>query len=402
MASPRAPLLRPIHALFLTVFLDLLGFGMILPILALYAKSFHVSDVAVTFLGASYSLMQFGFAPIWGRVSDRFGRRPVLLVSILGSCLSQLGYAIAPSFAGLLVARCVAGVCGANIAVAQAYMADTTDEKSRAAGMARLGIALGLGFVFGPFFGGILGRHDPKLPFLIASGLALANLIFAAAVLREPTVRKAGTRTVTWAALAETVSQPRLRVLIILFFVVTFGFANLEGTFPLYLERRFQFGREQVGYVFGVVGVLMVIVQGGLVRPLVTRFGERRLVVAGTAIMALGMMLNYFGHSLTLLGASLVCVAVGNGINNPSLSSLLSRAAGSDRQGGVLGVAQSFGALGRIFGPITGGYLLRFGEGTPYLSAGIILAVACGWAAVLVRQPESPTEAAPVAAKGNV
>src|SRR5579883_2583831 len=327
---------------FFTVFLDLLGFGMVIPILPLYAKTLHASDVAVGVLLATYSMMQLFFAPVWGRLSDRVGRRPVILVSVLGSCLSQLGYALAGSFAGLVAARALAGACGANISAAQAYVADSTDEKSRAAGMGMLGAAFGLGFVFGPALGGLLAHHDARLPFFVASALAALNFVLASLILGEPRERgeRTASRALTWPALVRTVSSPRLLALILLFFVVTFGFANLEATFPLYLHRRFQFDSRRVAYVFVYVGVVMIVVQGALVRRLVAAFGERALVVGGTLLMTAGMVTLSLAHTVATLFVGVGIVSVGNGLNTPSLSSLISRSAGTDRQGGVLGVSQ--------------------------------------------------------------
>lgn len=386
MSGPsRASLL----ALLVTVFLDLLGFGMILPVLALYAEKFGVSDVAVTALMATYSFMQLFFAPIWGRVSDRYGRRSVLLVSIAGSCLSQLGYAFAGSFPGLVAARAVAGLCGANISAAQAYIADSTDEESRTAGMGLLGAALGLGFVLGPAFGGWAGKDDPTLPFRIASALSAGNFLLAAFTLREPrpAAERVASRSVSWRVLYETVTAPRLGVLIAVYFIVTFGFAQLEGTYPLYLERRFHFGRREVGTVFSSMGVVLIVTQGFLVRRLQPRLGEKLMVVAGTALMALGLLVTTAANNLPLLGLSLLLVSLGNGINTPALSSLISRAAGGDRQGGVLGVSQSFGALARVGGPLCGGMLLGYGEGVPYVAAALILTCASVLCLIAVAPP---------------
>lgn len=383
-------------ALLFTVFLDLLGFGMVLPILALYAEHFEVSDLAVTSLGATYSLMQLIFSPIWGRVSDRYGRRPVLLVSILGSCGSQLGYALAPGFAWLLLARAFAGVCGANVSAAQAYMADATDEKDRAAAMGSLGAATGLGFVLGPVMGGVLGHYDPRLPFLVASCLAAANFVLAYLTLREPRAahERAASRSITWSGLWHTVSSPRLRSLIIVFCLIMFGMAQLEGTFPLYLERRFGFGRRDVGYVFGGIGATMVFTQGLLVRRLASRLGERVLLIGGALLMACGMALCFSVHQVWLLALGVGAVAMGNGLSMPALSSLISRSAGRDQQGGVLGASQSFGALARVGGPICGGWLLAFGDGTPYLAAAAIMMAAAGFARLAVGQPGLPAAAA--------
>ncbi len=381
--------------IFLTVLLDLLGFGLVIPILPLYAEKMHASDFETGILLAIYSVMQLFFSPIWGRLSDRAGRRPVLLISILGSCGSQLGYALAPSFWWLVVARGFAGVCGANITAAQAYIADVTDEKGRAAGMDMLGAAMGIGFVFGPAFGGFLSTRSATLPFFVAAALAAVNFVSALVILKEPRAASERTRarTLTWSGLVRTASTPRLVTLMLLFFVVTFGFANLEGTFSLFLERRFHYGRRETSYMFTYIGVLMVIVQGGLVRRLVPRFGEQKLIVFGTLLMAIGMLLTQRAYDLDALLAAIAVMAVGNGLNTPSLSSLISRAASGDHQGGVLGVSQSMGALARVVGPLIGTFALGFGLGVPYVTGGVTLLVACVLAVLFVRQPASSATA---------
>ncbi len=394
----------PLRVVFLTVLLDLLGFGMVIPILPLYAETMlgHLPvaqrDIRTAVLLAIYSLMQLFFSPIWGRLSDRHGRRPVLLISILGSCLSQLGYALAPSFTWLVVARAIAGVCGANITAAQAYVADVTDERSRAPGMALLGVAMGLGFVFGPALGGALAHvAGPRVPFLVASGLAAVNFALAVPILVEPrdAAHRSTARAITWPALVRTISSPKLLTLILLFFVITFGFANLEGTFSLFLERQFGYGRRGSSFLFVFIGVMMIVTQGVLMRRLAPRMGEKRLVVVGTLLMALSMVLLHFAAGLPSLLLAVGVMAMGNGLNNPSLSSLISRAAAGDRQGGVLGVSQSFGALARVLGPLAGGWALRFGNTVPYLTAGAAMALACVAAAALVRQPQAADQSRP-------
>jgi multidrug resistance protein len=380
----------PLAVIFFTVFLDLLGFGLVIPILPLYAKTMHASDVQTGFLFAIYSVMQLFFSPILGRLSDRAGRRPILLISIFGSCASQLGYALAPSFPWLVVARAIAGICGANVTAAQAYIADVTDARERAAGMGLLGSAMGLGFVFGPTLGGLLGQRSARLPFYVASSLAAINLILALIILREPRPpgERTQARTLTWEGLGRAVSMPRLRTLMILFFVVTFGFANLEGTFSLYLERQFGYGRRETSYLFAFIGVIMVLVQGVLVRRLAPRVGERPLVIAGIGMMGTGFLLQaVIGSSVPLLFIAIAIVAIGNGLNTPSLSSLISRAASGDHQGGVLGVAQACGALARIVGPLVGTWALGFGVGSPYVIGAAVMFLACLYAVSAVEQP---------------
>jgi len=375
--------------LFLTVFLDLVGFGMIIPILPTYAETMHATDVQAGFLQAIYSIMQLMFSPIWGRISDRIGRRPVLLVSILGSCGSQLGFALAPSFWWLVLARGFAGVCGANITAAQAYVADVTDAKSRAAGMGMFGAAMGLGFVLGPAIGAGLVQVSPQAPFLAASALSAANFVLAWFILREPrpASERSQARALSWSSVVATVRAPRLLSLIVLFFLATLGFANLESTFSFFLERRFSYGQREASFVFAYIGVILIGVQGGLVRRLVPRFGERRLVWYGTGLMAVGFVGLWLSDNLLSLLLSLLIVGVGNGLNTPSLSSLISRSAGGDRQGGVLGVNQAAGALARTLGPLLGTFTLRYGPSAPYITGAAILVAACAFAVFNVAEP---------------
>ena len=295
LATHRSTGVASLGVIFLTVLLDLLGFGIVIPILPLYAEKLHATDFETGILLAIYSVMQLFFSPIWGRLSDRAGRRPVLLISILGSCGSQLGYALAPSFWWLVVARGFAGVCGANITAAQAYIADVTDEKSRAAGMGMLGAAMGLGFVFGPAVGGFLSTRSAEPAVLRRRRARRRQLHLRASSSsrsRAPPAERTRARTLTWAGLVRTATTPRLASLMLLFFVITFGFANLEATFSLFLERRFHYGRREASYMFTYIGVLMVIVQGGMVRRLVPRFGEQKLIIIGTLLMGVGFFMT--------------------------------------------------------------------------------------------------------------
>jgi multidrug resistance protein len=377
--------------IFLTVLLDLLGFGIVIPILPLYAEKLHASDFQTGILLAIYSVMQLFFSPIWGRLSDRAGRRPVLLISILGSAGSQLGYALAPSFWWLVVARGFAGVCGANITAAQAYVSDVTDETRRAAGMGMLGAAMGLGFVFGPAFGGYLSHRSETLPFFVASALAGVNFVLALVILKEPrdAAHRTRARALTWAGLVRAATTPRLLALMVMYFVVTFAFANLESTFSFFLNRRFHYSNTEIGDLFAYIGIVMVVVQGGLVRRFVPRFGERAMIIAGTLLMGVSFFMT--SHATTLGGLLLAVgvMALGNGLNTPSLSSLISRAASGDHQGGVLGVSQSMGALARVIGPVVGTSLLQFGIAAPYLTGGGIMLFACVFAVAAIRQPSA-------------
>jgi predicted MFS family arabinose efflux permease len=257
--------------------------------------------------------------------------------------------------------------------------------------MGLLGVAMGLGFVFGPATGGVLSHFSERLPFFVASGLAAVNFLLAVPILVEPRPRgqRSQARSLSWQALTRTVASPKLVVLILLFFVITFGFSNLEATFSIFLKRQFGYERERVSYLFVFIGVLMILTQGGLVRPLSRRLGEKVLVVVGTTMMAASMVLLHYAHDVPLLFASIAVMSVGNGLNNPSLSSLISRAAGA-QQGGVLGVSQSFGALARVIGPLIGTWTLAYGNSAPYVVAAVAMAIASLVAALAVRQPELP------------
>ena len=384
---------RTFGVLLLTVFLDLLAFGMVIPILPLYALELHATPREIGLLVSVYSAMQLFFSPILGRLSDRFGRRPVMLLSILGSMLSQLGYSQVTSIGGLLLARALAGACGANISAAQAYIADVTDEKSRTPAMGMLGAALGLGFIFGPTLGGLLGgQGSASLPFLVAAGLSAVNLVWAIFALREPlpAAERRASRALRWSSLRETLAQPRLRVLLVLFFLITLGFTEFEATFSIFAADRFHYGRREASYLFAFIGVNMVIAQGVLVRRLVPRIGEARMMVIGVGLMALGLTSLAYTNHVVQLCIALGILALGMGLQSPSLSSLISKRAGG-LQGSVLGVSQSFGSLARIIGPLIGGFLLEQGVHVPIVAGGALLFMATLLIAIAI---DRPTESA--------
>lgn len=382
------PPARGLAVVLFTVFLDLLGFGMIIPILPLHARELHATVPQVGWLLSIYSLMQLVCAPLLGRLSDRVGRRPVLLLSIFGSAASQLGYALSPSFLWLLLSRALAGACGANVSAAQAYVADVTDGQSRAGAMGLLGAALGLGFVLGPFVGGELARIEPRLPFFVASALSGLNWVLALLLVREPVRHERRARgSLSRAVLLQMLSTPPLTVLLGLFLLVTFAFANMEGVFALFCQARFGMDRQQVGRLFALVGVVMALVQGVLVRKLAPRLGERRLVAAGIALMAAGLGTTALSWQLPSLLVGTVLIAAGSGLHTPSLSSLISQAAG-EQQGSVLGVSHALGALGRILGPLAGTWAFQLGTAVPYLTATACMALGLLVALRCLHQPE--------------
>lgn len=370
-------------AIFLTVFLDLLGFGMVIPLLPLYAEEFRASGLQIGLLTASFSLMQFAFNPFWGRLSDRVGRRPVLLASLAGSVVSMAILGAAGSLATLFLARILAGVAGANISTAQAYMADITGPEDRARGMGKIGMALGFGFVLGPAFGGFLSRWGAGAPGWAASGLSLVALLWVfvrlpeslAAEMRSPPRRPFDPEQ--W---RRAFGRAQTALPILLFFVVTFGFTGLEMAFSLFAKHRLHFSREEIGLVFARVGLVIAATQGILLGPLQRRFGERRLSFAGVLLLAVGTAtLPFCAPHPVLREVGLVIVAFGVGINTPSLSSLVSRGAARDEQGGTLGVHHSMASLARATGPFWAGFMYDgLGRSAPFVSGGAIIFL--GWA----------------------
>jgi DHA1 family tetracycline resistance protein-like MFS transporter len=381
--------------LFLTVFLDLLGFGLVVPFLPGVARGYGASDLVATLLGSAFSAMQFLFIPLWGRLSDRVGRRPVLLWSIAASSLGMVLLGFSNSVLLLFVARLWTGLATANIAVAQAYIADVTTPERRARGMGLIGMAFGLGFIFGPAIGGLLGRfavfgRAGALAAFVAAGLSAVNLAMAYFSLPEslPPERRAQTRRravpLDPEALRAARATPGVMLAVIVGFSMTFWFAGMEQTFRLFTEDAFHLGVAATGGVFAVVGTCTAIVQGGLIHRLTRRFGELRLLRVGTPVLGAGLAIigwspSFGARGVTVMMAGACVLALGYGLSNPCLSSYTSRQAGPTVQGSVLGVLQSMSALARVLGPAAGGLLYQFlGLRAPYLAGGAGMLIA--WA----------------------
>lgn len=347
-------------AIFLTIFLDLVGFGIMLPLLALYAKRFGASGFQVGLLSAAYSIFQLVCAPLWGRLSDRVGRRPVLLGTIAANCVAMLVFGLAQTLPLLFVSRALAGIGGANISTARAYIADVTTDAERARGMGLVGAAFGLGFICGPVLGGVLAHYGGlSAPGLFAAGLAAVNWVLAYFRLPEsrgPDARTGqGTHLLDLRAMKVALSHRDILLLILTFLLINLGFTGLEQAFVLHLSERFEFTARDTGYVFMVLGVVSAVIQGGFIGRLNRRFGERRLLVVGILSLALGMALVPAAFRLPSLLGTVVLVSAGTALNNPSLASLISRRATGDVQGGTLGVQDAAGSLARIFGPSLAG-----------------------------------------------
>ena len=384
--------MSPLAIIFVTVFIDLLGFGIIIPLLPFYAESFGANAFTIGLLGTSYSLMQFLFSPIWGRWSDKIGRKPIILIGLLGSCLSYFTLAVAASLPLVFLARIIGGIAGANIPTAQAYIADVTTSENRAKGMGLVGAAFGMGFVFGPALGGVLSRIGPSTPMWCASALCLANFLAAWAFLPESRTPAPHAETLgRLAAFHRAVAHPQLLLLLALYFVVTVSFSGFEATFALFTERRFGFTAATIGLVFTFIGVILAVVQGVLVGRVVKHVGEARLISAATLLIAISLGLVPYSGTVPLLMVTLGGLAAGMGFNGPSLSSMVSKVSDPNDQGGVLGLASSLASLGRVIGPAWGGFLFdRFGMTMPYLSAAAIMLVAFAAASIGLRDAHSP------------
>jgi DHA1 family tetracycline resistance protein-like MFS transporter len=360
----------PLVVIFTTVFIDLVGFGIVIPVLPFYAEGtrFNASPRTVGLLFASYSVMQLIFSPVLGRLSDKYGRRPVLLISIIGTGIGFLILGFATTLWMLFVGRILDGITGGNISTAQAYIADITTKEDRAKGMGLIGAAFGLGFVFGPAIGGILSRWGVEVPFLFAAGLCFANallLYFALpeTVTRDHPARESAAGGRGLAQLIKSLGNPRLGFVLIIYFLFIVAFSIMTTSFSLYTMFRFGYDAQHTGYLFAYVGILAVIVQGGLIGRLVKRFGELPLVIVGALLFAGSLFAVPFvgpekgGLLALLIGGGLF--SIGNSLSAPSLTSLASKSAGRGDQGSVLGVTQSVASLARAVGPTLAALLIH-------------------------------------------
>lgn len=384
------------------VVVDLIGFGIIIPLLPFYAEHYGATPAQVGLLMAVFSCTQFVAAPVWGRLSDRVGRRPVLLVTLAGLAASYVWLAFADGLVMLFAARAVGGVMAGNIGVAFAYAADVTDPASRARGMGLIGAAFGIGFVFGPAIGGVLAGPDPlaadyTTPALAAAGLSVAALVLAAWRLPEslPAAERARQRSLSGAErrreFRAALSRPGVGLLISLSFLAGFVFSGMETTFAMWSRRAFGWGPEQNGWVFAFVGLLTAILQGGVIGRLARWFGEARLVTSGALALALGMLLIPASTSVAMLLVAMVVVAVGFSLISPSLNSLVSLQVGVDAQGGAMGVTRSATTLSRVAGPVWAGALFFWiGRDWPYYGGAVVMMVVAALTLWLPRRRAEP------------
>jgi MFS transporter, DHA1 family, tetracycline resistance protein len=368
----------PLGIVLLTVVIDLIGFGIVLPILPLWAETFGASPVEIGLLTASYSLMQVIFAPFWGRLSDRIGRRPVILVTLAGSAVSALVIGFAGALWVLFLGRILNGISGASYAAAQAYVADVTTKEDRARGMGLIGAAFGVGFILGPAIGALFSLISQSAPFFAAAGLSAINFVWAWARLPE------SRRAVVVGAVPSRIAQIRralasrdLGPLIGLSFIATFAFVGMESTFALLGDRRFGYGPTQMGLLFAFVGVAAAVGQGYLVWKLVKKHGEHAVMVIGLAGTAVGLALMAAATSLPLMLLALAVLGTTSGLAFATTTALISHAAADHEQGSVLGVTASTGGVARIVGPIVAGALFQHLDVSAPLVVGALLTAAC-------------------------
>jgi DHA1 family tetracycline resistance protein-like MFS transporter len=380
----------PLFVLFLTVFIDLVGFGIIIPILPLYAEHFHATPIAIGWLTGVYSGMQIIFTPILGKLSDRFGRRPVLMVSIAGTAVGFALMGLANALPLLFVARILAGITGGNISIPQAYIADVTAPEQRSRAMGLIGAAFGLGFTFGPLIGGVMSRISYSAPFFFAAGLAVANALLVYFILPESLSHEHRAKPHEDAPVAEVFRHGRewmFAIVVTTYFFLIAGFAIMTTLFALFTEKRFGYDARANGYLFGFIGIVTVIVQGGLIGRLVKIFGEVTLARVGLLLTAASLALLPVSSNLTILLVACAGLSFGSGFASPPLSGLASQMIERSWQGRALGVMQSAGSAGRLLGPLLGGWLLMLDLKKPIAEYGrtpfFVGAILCFIAAVL-------------------
>jgi predicted MFS family arabinose efflux permease len=375
----KEPAISPILVIAITIFIDMTGFGMIIPLIPFLATSLDAGPSSIGILLASFSIMQFIFSPILGRLSDRMGRRPVLILSILTSIASFALFAVANSFPLLLLSRIVAGLATEG-AVAQAYIADITTKKDRAKGLGRVGAARGIGFIVGPAIGAVLSPYGFWAPGALAVALGVINLLFVVISLPEPPTRREfrveGSEVGFWKRILEALTTPLTGSVFLIYFFITLAFSTIPVIVPLLVAEYFGFTAVEMSYIFIFIGLLQVAMQGFAIGKLTMRIGEEKLIVLGPLLTMVGIILMPMTNSIPLFLLTTALMSAGLGITNTAVPSFVSQRTPPEEQGGILGVMQSVGSIARIPGPLVGGLVSEFvGLAAPFYVSGLILLI---------------------------
>lgn len=379
----RNMLRSPLFLMALTIFIDFTGFGLVIPLLPFWAEHLGANSLGVGLILTTYALAQFLFTPLLGSLSDRYGRRRILLLSLCIEVISFALTALAGTLPLLLLARVVGGIGASNIGSAQAVVSDITPPEKRAAGMGAIGAAIGMGFVVGPVIGGLLAPHGEATPFWVAMGLALLNALLVFCLLPETRRVRPGEAAVRgaspgllFAAWGKVMHRTSVASLILVNLLYTLAFTGMETVFPLLTQKNFGWEALQNGYVFTYIGCIIVLMQGGLVRRLVKRWGERNLMLFGLLLLGSGLLLLIWSNTLALLLIATGILSIGDGAVTPTSSAVLSLLTPESEQGEVLGLSQGLGGLGRTIGPLIAGALFTVGRGVPFLAGSIFALIA--------------------------
>ncbi|MBI2980725.1 MAG: MFS transporter [Deltaproteobacteria bacterium] len=360
-----------IWPLFSVVVIDLIGFGIVVPILPFYSVQFGASATTLGLILMSYAAMQFLFSPVWGKISDRYGRRQVIRITLLGGAIAQLVLGFAPNLTFVFIGRLLGGLFAANISVASAYIADVTSEEERAKGMGLIGVGFAIGFLLGPAIGGLLSTYGYHQPILFSAALTTANLIYASLRLKEPSRHKPSSE-IPRASVFKNRSVLRLSLV---YFIFTIALSQLESIFALFMLDRFAYDARAVSYLLVMMALVMMAVQGGVMRRATDFLSEEKLFLIGVFLMVFSLCSIPWMESVSLLILPLIVASVGRGIGQPSLMSLVSKQAESHQRGAVMGTFQSFASLGRVIGPVAAGLLYDRRPAFPFYFAAVLMLV---------------------------
>lgn len=364
--------------IFLTVFIDLMGFGLLIPILPTFAsKELGISDFEIGIIVAIYSFMQFIFNPMFGKLSDKHGRRPIILSTLLLTASSYIVFSFSTNFWILALSRVIGGLGGSNIGVAQAYIADITSKEERAKGMGLIGAAFGLGFVFGPVVGALLSQYGYAFAGYGSAAFSLMAFTFAFFKLPESKDLEVET-TLTPSKIFDfnntfsVLKRKNIGFLIVLFFVIVFSMANIYGTFSILGYKYYHFSDMQNGFLFAIIGIVGAIIQGGFIKQLAKIFTDRNLILFGTIFMIIGLAAIPYGQNFLGVAIAGGVLAIGTGVLQPTILSMVSKYSHESEQGSILGINQSFSALARVLGPIWGGFSYNYlGYQAPFLTGSL-------------------------------